>query len=172
MKRDTRQGDPLSPYLFLICAELFALMTRQNKNKHSINIPDEEILLSQFAEDTKYFLDGKREFFCSYIHTFTAIVSLFGLNINLYKTTAVWIGSRRNPRLKIMPELNLNRNPVTFIVLDVVFSADTHEMVPISFENKRKQMRKVLNAWSRRNLMPLGKMSYKVLGHFKKEPTY
>ena len=129
-------------------------------------------LLSQFEDDTTFFLDGERESFCSCILILQQFASVSGLNINLDKTTAVWIGSRRNPRLKIMPELNLNRNPVTFIVLDVVFSADTHEMVPISFENKRKQMRKVLNAWSRRNLMPLGKMSYKVLGHFKKELTY
>ena len=65
VKRGTRQGDPLSPYLFLICAELLASMIRQNENIHGINILDEEILLSQFADDTTFFLDGTRESFCS-----------------------------------------------------------------------------------------------------------
>ena len=55
MKRGTRQGDPLSPYLFLMCAELLASMIRQNENIHGINILDEEILLSQFADDTTFF---------------------------------------------------------------------------------------------------------------------
>ena len=55
VKRGTRQGDPLSPYLFLICAELLASMIRQNENIHGINILDEEILLSQFADDTTFF---------------------------------------------------------------------------------------------------------------------
>ena len=50
VKRDTRHGDVLSPYLFLICAELLASMIRQNENIHGINILDEEILLSKFAE--------------------------------------------------------------------------------------------------------------------------
>ena len=56
LKRGTRQGDPLSPYLFLIYGELLASMIRQNENIHGINILDEEILLSQFADDTTFLL--------------------------------------------------------------------------------------------------------------------
>ena len=46
VKRGTRQSDPLSPYLFLTCAELLATMIRQNENIYGINSLDEEILLS------------------------------------------------------------------------------------------------------------------------------
>ena len=82
-----------------------------------------------------------------------------GLNINVDKTKAVWIGSRRNSKLRFMPEINLDWNPVTFTVLGVVFSTDVLEIVTINFENKLNEMKKVLNAWSRRNLTPFGRIT-------------
>ena len=117
VRRGTRQGDPLSPYLFLICAEIFSSMIHQNKNIHGIKILDEEILLSQFADDTTFFLDGKKESFFSCVHTLQRFDSMSGLMINIDKTVAVWIGSRRNSEVKFMPELGLNWNPATFKVL-------------------------------------------------------
>ena len=53
-----------------------------------------------------------------------------------------------------MPKINLDWNPVTVTVLGVVFSTDVLEIVTISFGNKLNEMKKVLNAWSRRNLTP------------------
>ena len=57
-----------------------------------------------------------------------------------------------------MPEINLDWNPVTFTVLGV-FSTDVLEIVKISFENKLNSMKKVLNAWSRMNLTPFGRIT-------------
>ena len=85
--------------------------------------------------------------------------SMSGLNINVDKTKAVWIGSRRNSKLRFMPEINLDWNPVTFTALGVVFSTDVFEIVRINFENKLNEMKKVLNAWSRRNLTPFGRIT-------------
>ena len=82
---------------------------------------------------------------------------MFGLMINIDKTVAVWIGSRRNSQMKFMPELGLTWNPATFKVLGVMFSTDLNEIVPINFENKLNEMTKVLNAWSRRNLTPFAR---------------
>ena len=58
--RGTRQGDPLSPYLFLLCAEIMSLLMRQNVEIKGIKINNKEILLSQFTDDTSIFLDGKK----------------------------------------------------------------------------------------------------------------
>ena len=38
-------------------------------------------------------------------------------------------------------------------------STDVLEIVTINFENKLNEMKKVLNAWSRRNLFPFGRMT-------------
>ena len=73
------------------------------------------------------------------------------------KTKVVWIGSRRNSKFRFMPEINLDWNPATFTVLGVVFSTDVLETVTIDFENNLNEMKKVLNAWSRRNLTPFGR---------------
>ena len=57
-----------------------------------INILDKEILLSQFADDRTFLLDGTRESFCSCMCVLQQFVSKSGLNINVDKTKAVWIG--------------------------------------------------------------------------------
>ena len=53
----------------------------------------------------------------------------------------------------------LDWNTVTFTVLGVVFSTDVFETVTINFENKLNEMKKVLNAWSRRNHTPFGRIT-------------
>ena len=47
-----RQGDPLSPYLFVISVEILAIAVRNNKNIKGIKINGSEVKLLQFADDT------------------------------------------------------------------------------------------------------------------------
>ena len=59
--RGCRQGDPLSPYIFILCAEFLAVKIRQNRNIKGIHINDIEYKISQYADDTSMFLDGSSE---------------------------------------------------------------------------------------------------------------
>lgn len=52
VSRGVRQGDPLSPYLFIICAELLADAIKQNGQINGITVNNEEFLLGQYADDT------------------------------------------------------------------------------------------------------------------------
>ena len=56
--RGCRQGAPLSPYIFILCAEVLAILTRNSKAIKGISIRDESYLLSQYADDTTFILDG------------------------------------------------------------------------------------------------------------------
>ena len=58
LKRGCRQGDPISPYISILCAEILGKMIRNNKDIKGIKINDKEFKLSQYADDTQLLLDG------------------------------------------------------------------------------------------------------------------
>ena len=53
-------GDPIAPYLFIIVAQILTVLIKNN-NIQGIKIEDEEIKLTQFADDTTLILNGSSE---------------------------------------------------------------------------------------------------------------
>ena len=52
ISRGCRQGDPVSPYLFILCVEILGNMIRHKNNMKGIKMGSFEYLLAQFADDT------------------------------------------------------------------------------------------------------------------------
>ena len=99
LERGVRQGDPVSPYLFVLAAEVLAISMTQNSNINGISIGKEETKLLQYADDTTAILADENSAL-AFVSLLESFKDIFGLKINCTKTEAMWIGSSRNNKSK------------------------------------------------------------------------
>ena len=88
--RGCRQGEPLSPYIFVLCAEFLATKIRKNKRIKGIKIENTELKISQHADDTSRFLDGSSETLNCTLKELERFANISGLKIILIKHN--WYG--------------------------------------------------------------------------------
>ena len=156
--RGCRQGDPISPYIFILCAEVLASLIRNNKQIKGIQIGKFEYKISQFADDTSLVLDGSESSLSAALQTLTFYAEFSGLHINMEKTKIIWIGANINSDVKLLPHLNLCWDK-TFTILGIHFCTNLNNMVKINYEQKIEEIKKMLMSWSKRILTPLGKIT-------------
>ena len=154
LSRGVRQGDPLSPYLFIICAEILAIKIRENKNIKGIWVEKEELKIIQFADDTNGLLadlnSAKQFLLC--IEEFGAFS---GLKINKEKSEALWLGKDRDRSSKPLG-IHWPNRPVR--ILGIYISYNHEECEKKNVKEKLDRVKRVMNSWKQRNLSLLGKI--------------
>ena len=120
--RGCRQGDPISPYLFILCVEMLCIMIQENYDIKDIFVNNIEYKFSHYADDTEFVLAGGRESFGSCVTVIDHFGRTSGLYMNAGKTNAVWLGSRRNSVATYMHHLVMEWNPPTFKILGIWFT--------------------------------------------------
>ena len=159
LERGCRQGDPISPYLYLICAEIMSLMVRKNDRLKGIKIRENESLISLFADDTTLFLDGSEESFREAIYILDTFSGISGLKINNDKTQIAWVGNKKNCGDGYMRDRNFIWDPGTFKVLRILFSTKIKNIAEINFNGKLDEAKRCMSKWKKRVLTPLGKLT-------------
>ena len=106
LRRGVRQGCPLSPYLFVLAVEIMAEAFRKNARVKGIVINGKEIKLSQYADDTKFVLNGSEESSKESLNLLDTFGKASALRPNCSKTEALWIGSNARSDFKICRDRN------------------------------------------------------------------
>ena len=156
--RGCRQGDPLSPYIFILCAEILSLLLRKNKHIKGITIKNMEYLTSQYADDTSITLDPTEENLRNTLIVLKFYARASGLCINFEKTRVIWFGSLKGSTETLCSNFNLSWDQGPFTFLGVKFTTNLQEMIKLNYNEKISEIKKLLSQWSKRILTPFGKI--------------
>ena len=159
LRRGCRQGDPISPYLFILCAEILGKMVRKNKEIKGISINGKEYKLSQYADDTQLILDGTEKSLKAALNLLKQFYIMSGLKINVDKTRALWIGSSCGSPETLCEEFALDWSQDPLKILGVTFSPLVFNIWDLNSQEILLKIKKILNHWSKRKLTLLGRIT-------------
>ena len=158
LKRGCRQGDPISPYLFLLCAEVLGQMIRREDNIKGIKINGTELKISQYADDTQLFLDGTEESLRKTLNILHTFYNMSGLKINVEKTKAIWIGPLSHSEKQICGDFKLDWSQGPFKILGVTFTTELFDIWNINAPEILNKLKNILHQWSKRKLTLMGRI--------------
>ena len=153
LQRGVRQGDPLSPYLFILVVEILACSVRQNKSIKGITINGVETKILQYADDTNGILSDTTSL-RSFLKTVKEFGEFSGLKLNKGKSEAAWLGSLRNETTTPCG-IAWPRDPLKFV--GVFISYDQDRCNELNFGKRLEKCKQIVNEWKSRNLTMLGR---------------
>ena len=159
LRRGCRQGDPISPYLLILCAEILGKMVRQNRDIKGLTINGTEYKLSQYADDTQLILDGTEKSLKAALNSLKQFYVMSGLKINVDKTRALWIGSSCGSSETLCEELALDWSQEPLKIIGVSFSPLVYNICDLNVREILLKVQRILNQWSKRKISLSGRIT-------------
>ena len=153
INRGVRQGDPLSPYLFLLVIEILANKLRNDKNIEGFKFGEREIKQVLYADDLTVFVKNENSIKrLKYI--FEEFDKISGLKINKGKTNFVWMGKEEDK-----PDILLFGKLVKEVkILGVYFTLDIKIKEEMNYKEILSKIKRLLGWWKQRDLSIMGKI--------------
>ena len=151
-----RQGCPLSPYLFVISAEILSLYIKEKSLIEGILYNNHNFIVSQFADDTSLAVKGTEENVKNCFSVLSDFEEVSGLKVNVNKTEALMLGTLNKSLCK---NLKINWVEKSTRVLGIHITKDPKSLIDINYDGLIERIAARLQNWKRRNLSLLGRIN-------------
>ncbi|KAL0463003.1 UNVERIFIED_CONTAM: putative mitochondrial protein [Sesamum latifolium] len=162
-ERGIRQGDPLSPYLFLFCAKVLSHLLQQAEIKGEIqgvavarHAPQVSHLL--FADDTMIFFEATHKAICTVKEILLKFEMASVLKINLEKSAVVFSSNvhiTRQEELATILGVGVKRKHDKYLGLPSVVGRAKRDV----FEGLKDRCWQKLNGWATKKLSQAGRVT-------------
>ena len=99
LRSGTRQGCPLSPFLFNVVLEVLAMAIREEKERKGIKIRKEGVKLSLFADDMILYIENPKDTTRKLLELINEFSKVAGYKINTQKSLAfLYTNNKRSER--------------------------------------------------------------------------
>jgi len=153
--RGVRQGCPISPYLFIVGAEIMAAFVRNNNKIPPILITDKSSAISQYADDTNIITYRSRYVLDEIFHTMDMFAIVSGLKVNVKKTQVLFTGPNHYNTYDIE---SICKVTDTINILGIFVTALKADIIEKNYTPALEKIRLSLNLWSLRNLSLFGRL--------------
>ena len=120
-KRDTRQGDPILAYLFILVLEIVFFFVEESENFQGLTIFNNQFLYTAYAHDTTFFLSNKNPV-TEVIQVFEHFSFFSGLKPNKSKFKIAGIGVLKRVQMALCDMECVNLKTNTIKILGIHFS--------------------------------------------------
>jgi hypothetical protein len=158
VNRGWRQGDPWSPYLFILCVEPLAQAIINSRCINGIDIKNNIYKIGQYADDTFILLDGTEQSLRNCLLLLERYAHCSGLKLNIDKTNVVWLGTKVKCNDILCPDLSL-KWVNNFKLLGIYFTSDLMGMLRMNYDQHLMKVENILKAYGKRHLSLIGKVT-------------
>ena len=158
VKRGTKQGDPISPYIFILVIEIMATMVRQCESIKGVNINGLEKKLVLFADDTTFFLKDTLSL-TKVLEVLELFSNFSSLKLNKKKSEAGWMGKQIldiSNQFKDIKWINFHQTGIK--ILGVYISYNNKFSYDNNFKRIITNFQTTLSIWKSRYLTLFGKI--------------
>ncbi|KAL6073377.1 hypothetical protein STEG23_013708 [Scotinomys teguina] len=140
LKSGTRQGCPLSPYLFNIVLEVLARAIRQHKEIKGIQIGKEEVKISLFADDMIVYLSDPQNSTKELLQLINTFSNVAGYKVNSKKSVTLLYtkDKRAEEEIKATSPFTIATNSIKY--LGVNLTKEVKDLYDENFKSLKKEI--------------------------------